>query len=70
MTTRGEQVVSIPADAVSFTAVCERCTAEPGVGGAFAARLDLDLRGGVFLCRGGHQIRVERAGAPAADVAA
>ena len=62
------QVINISAVATSFTAVCERCAAiderEGWSGSTFAGRLDLDLPGGVFLCRRGHQVRVERAEPP------
>jgi hypothetical protein len=48
------QVVVIgPAD-TTFSATCEQC------GTAFAGRLDDDLEDGVFLCRFGHAIRIER----------
>lgn len=50
----GRQVVTIAPLADSFSAVCERC------GAAFAGRLDPDLEVGVFLCRAGHAVRVER----------
>jgi hypothetical protein len=70
MSERGQLVV-IAAAAVSFTAVCECCAeldaAEGSSGSTFAGRLDLDLERGVFLCRRGHSVRVERA-APAADL--
>jgi hypothetical protein len=59
------QVVVIAAAAASFTAACECCAeldaAEGSTGSTFAGRLDLDLRCGVFLCRRGHSVRVERA---------
>jgi hypothetical protein len=69
-----EQVVAIAAEASSFTIVCTRCAAldaaEGSSGSTFAGRLDLDLDHGVFLCRRGHAVRVERvqpaAGAEAA----
>ena len=60
-----EQVVVISAAAGSFTVACMRCAeldaAEASTGSTFAGRLDLDLRHGVFLCRHGHTVRVERA---------
>ena len=60
-----EQVVQIAARATSFTAVCVECAdldAAAGYTGAtFAGRLDLDLLHGMFLCRRGHAVRVERA---------
>ena len=66
MTAR-EQVVVISATAVSFTAACDACaerdSAEGFSGSTFAGRLELDLNGGTFLCRRGHQVRVERAAA-------
>ncbi len=62
------QLIGIAALATSFTAVCERCAAidarDGWSGSTFAGRLDLDLAGGVFLCRRGHQVRVERAEPP------
>jgi hypothetical protein len=62
------QVVVIAAAAASFTAVCECCAeldaAEGSNGSTFAGRLDLDLQRGVFLCRRGHSVRVERAAPP------
>ena len=63
-----QQVVVIAAAAASFTAVCEHCAeldvAEGSTGSTFAGRLDLDLLHGAFLCRRGHSVWVERAGAP------
>ena len=64
------QLVTISPRATSFTAVCQACARamhEPGwTGATFAGRLDLDLEGGVFLCRRGHEVHVERKrGAPA-----
>jgi hypothetical protein len=60
------QALTIAADAVAFTAVCEACVeidAAVGLGASrFAGRLDADLVSGIFLCRRGHQIRVVRAG--------
>ena len=68
-----EQVVEISASATSFTAVCEACatldSAQGFSGSTFAGRLELDLDHGTFLCRRGHQVRVERAAA-AAEAAA
>jgi len=59
------QTVTIAARAISFTAVCDECSrtaTEPAWAGAtFAGRLDLDLHSGVFLCRRGHTVRVQRA---------
>lgn len=54
-------VVIGPLD-TTFTASCELC------GTTFAGRLDDDLVDGVFLCRAGHPIVVERRAA--ADEAA
>jgi hypothetical protein len=73
-----EQLVAISASATSFTAVCAACaacadrdSAEGYSGSTFAGRLELDLDGGIFLCRRGHPIRVERAsGSASAEVAA
>ena len=63
-----EQLVVIAAAAASFTAVCDCCAeldaAEGSSGSTFAGRLDLDLECGVFLCRRGHSVRVERAAPP------
>ncbi|HET8528197.1 MAG TPA: hypothetical protein VFL60_04745 [Gaiellaceae bacterium] len=56
------QVVVIVGHETTFTATCDRC------GTTFAGRLDPDLEAGVFLCRSGHPIRIERA--PSADVPA
>jgi hypothetical protein len=62
-----QQVVQISARATSFTAVCVECAdldaAEGYTGATFAGRLDLDLPNGTFLCRRGHAVQVERAGA-------
>ena len=59
------QVVTIPAAATSFTAVCEICvgidTAVGLTASTFAGRLDPDLVEGVFLCRRGHPVGVVRA---------
>jgi len=58
------QVVRIAARATSFTVVCALCaeldTAEGYSSSTFAARLDLDLGHGAFLCRRGHTVRIER----------
>jgi hypothetical protein len=60
----GGQVVTISSRATSFTVVCELCSeldaAEGWSGTTFAGRLDLDLDHGMFLCRRGHSVRVER----------
>lgn len=62
------QIVVIPALAGSFTAVCERCAEldarEGWSGSTFAGRLDADLGEGVFLCRRGHHLRVQRLSPP------
>jgi len=62
------QVVLIAAAAASFTVACTLCAeldaAEGSTGSTFAGRLDLDLRHGVFLCRRGHSVRIERADPP------
>jgi hypothetical protein len=57
-----EQVVAIAPKATSFTAVCDACAtdAEQWLGASFSGRLDLDIDHGLFLCRRGHRIRVER----------
>ncbi len=69
-----EQVVLISARATSFTAVCEACcevdAAEGYSSSTFAGRLDLDLDHGIFLCRRGHSVRVERAVTAIAETAA
>jgi hypothetical protein len=61
------QVVFVSSRTTAFTVVCTTCARamhEPGWSGAtFAGRLDLDLDGGMFLCRRGHEVRVEREGA-------
>jgi len=62
------QVVVIAAAAASFTVVCAVCAeldaAEGSTGSTFAGRLDLDLHDGIFLCRRGHSVLVERAAPP------
>jgi hypothetical protein len=67
----GEQVVLIAALAASFTISCARCVgldaAEGSSNSTFAGRLDLDLHDGMFLCRRGHTVRVERAQPPLAE---
>ncbi len=62
-----EQVVTIAALATTFTVVCEACAADDAGGygdgshsAVFAGRLDVDLEAGVFLCRRGHTVSVER----------
>ena len=70
-----EQVVLVPARATSFTAVCDECAADDAAdgysGSSFAGRLDLDLDHGIFLCRRGHSVRVQRSPAsPSAEAAA
>jgi hypothetical protein len=71
--THREQVLEISASATSFTATCEACATQDSAEGfsrsTFAGRLDLDLDHGTFLCRRGHQVRVERVSA-AAEAAA
>jgi hypothetical protein len=58
------QRLTIAADAVAFTAVCEVCIGiDHAVGltaSTFAGRLDPDLDEGIFLCRRGHAIRIVR----------
>jgi hypothetical protein len=59
-----EHVVTISPRTTAFTVVCAACAVGPEggwTGATFAGQLDLDLRSGVFLCRGGHRVRVERA---------
>ena len=62
------QVVVIAAAAASFTVACDHCAdldaAEGSTGSTFAGRLDLDLQHGMFLCRLGHSVRIERAEPP------
>jgi hypothetical protein len=53
------QVVPIGPIETMFSATCDTC------GTTFAGRLDGDLDEGVFLCRGGHPIRIERREPPA-----
>ncbi|HEY7208461.1 MAG TPA: hypothetical protein VH416_09465 [Gaiellaceae bacterium] len=59
-----EQVVLISPRATAFTAVCDLCVELDAIAGwsgsSFAGRLDLDLSHGLFLCRRGHSVRVER----------
>ena len=55
------QVVVIVAHETTFSATCDVC------GTTFAGRLDDDLESGVFLCRSGHPIRIERGRAAAAE---
>ena len=58
------QVVVIGGPDTTFSATCDKC------GTMFAGRLDEDLDEGVFLCRFGHAIRIERREPPAeADAA-
>jgi hypothetical protein len=68
------QTVTIAADALAFTAVCEICVGiDTAVGlsaSTFAGRLDLDLAEAVFLCRRGHHVGVIRAAAAAGSAAA
>ena len=58
------QSMTIAADAIAFTAVCDLCvgidTAAGFSGSRFAGRLDADLGAGTFLCRRGHAIRIVR----------
>ena len=60
----GEQVVRIAERATAFTVVCDRCAELDGEegwsGSTFAGLLDLDLAGGLFLCRRGHTVQVQR----------
>jgi len=68
MSRTSEQIVRISPHATSFTAVCDECAREAAerswLGATFAGRLDLDLQSGMFLCRRGHRVRVERTGEP------
>ena len=73
----GEQTVRIAARATAFTVVCDRCVdldvGEGWNGATFAGRLDLDLEDGLFLCRHGHTVLVQRdrpATEPASSAAA
>ncbi|MHB8649926.1 MAG: hypothetical protein ACYDBR_07100 [Gaiellaceae bacterium] len=65
-----EQVVTITTRATSFTAVCDTCSELDALGSwassTFAGRLELEATHGVFLCRRGHTVRVERLAPPAA----
>jgi hypothetical protein len=71
-----EQVVEISASDTSFTATCEACATQDSADGfsrsTFAGGLELDLDHGTFLCRRGHQVRVQRVerAAAAAEAAA
>ena len=60
-----EQLITIAPRTTTFTAVCDECVrgaAEPSwIGATFSGRLELDLDVGMFLCRRGHRVRVERA---------
>ena len=60
----GDQVVTIAPRATAFTVVCDACAELDAAAGwsasTFAGRLDLDLDHGMFLCRRGHPVRVER----------
>jgi hypothetical protein len=58
------QHVVIGSADTTFTAVCEEC------GTPFAGRLDDDIEVGVFLCRFGHPITIEREEPPAEPAAA
>ena len=71
------QTETIARRVTNFSVVCNRCAGdgngEGWAGATFAARLDLDLERGIFLCRNGHAVRVQRARAsagPASTVAA
>ncbi len=59
-----EQMIRIAPRATAFTVVCELCAEEDGAdgwaGSTFAGRLDLDLDHGLFLCRRGHTVQVQR----------
>ena len=57
------QLVVIGALDTTFSATCAAC------GTTFAARLDDDIESGVFLCRFGHPIQIEREEPPADSAA-
>jgi hypothetical protein len=57
------QRVVIGSHDTTFTAACDVC------GTTFAGRLDEDIDGGVFLCRFGHPIQIEREEPPQARAA-
>jgi hypothetical protein len=61
---QSDQTVLISPRTTGFTAVCDLCVELDAIadwsGSTFAGRLDLDLAHGVFLCRRGHAVRVER----------
>ena len=67
------QVVVVSEHATSFTTVCERCEAEAAgtwASATVSGRLEAESRGGLFLCRRGHGLKVERAQPPGAASAA
>jgi len=71
------QVATIERRATGFNVLCDRCvqdgSGEGWIGATFSGRLDLDLECGIFLCRNGHAVRVQRVRAtagPASIVAA
>ena len=66
------QVVVVSEQATSFTTVCERCEAEAAgtwSSATVSGRLEPESRGGLFLGRRGHGLRVERAAPPASAAA-
>ena len=66
-------MVTVSEHATSFTTVCERCEAEAAgtwASATVSGRLEPDSRGGLFLCRRGHGLRVERSLPPAAAASA
>ena len=58
------QIVVIGVHDTTFTAMCDACAT------TFAGRLDDDLTAGMFLCRAGHPIRIERRDEPPVEAAA
>ena len=58
------QLVTIAAAATTFSVACDVCARDAEergwAGTTMSGRLDPDLERGIFLCRRGHEVRVER----------